>query len=179
MDAIQEDIPLEFSELCRVAGVPKTIAQNWTNGRPLKIQPSVAQAEGKGGRNIFSIYDAYLLAYLYLVRCNGLSMEWVKELAFTLTMRSKGEAVGAGPKRFFRRDRKWLAFSISKLRMKEEEVHERPGLLDGVNLDVTPLGVHDIHEKVAIQIAVNINQVRNEVDARALRFLKRKLHVGR
>jgi len=65
--------PLSFEELWQGAGIPKTLAQNWTNGRPLRLQPYLSRGEGKGSRNVYAVVDAYVLAFLFLLKSKGLS----------------------------------------------------------------------------------------------------------
>jgi len=53
--------------------VPKTLAQNWTNDRPMRLLPYISQGKGKGSRNVYAVVDAYVLAFLYLLKERGLS----------------------------------------------------------------------------------------------------------
>ena len=66
-----------LAALSEIAGVPRTLAQNWTTGRPLWVKPSVFVAEGRGTQNLFSIEDAYVLAALYELKQDGISTEHI------------------------------------------------------------------------------------------------------
>src|SRR5450755_3901247 len=49
------------SEAANILGLPNSLVKNWTIGRPLEINPSIA-ARGTGSRNLYDQRDLYRLA---------------------------------------------------------------------------------------------------------------------
>lgn len=72
-----ETYSLNLAALAEVAAVPRTLAQNWTTGRPLRVTPSVSRAAGRGTQNLYSMEDAYVIALLFELSKNGVSTEHV------------------------------------------------------------------------------------------------------
>src|SRR5690349_17989403 len=101
-----------FSDLCQIVGMTKTLAQNWTSGRPFKIFPSIATADGRGGRNIYSIYDAYVFAYLCKARERGLRSDFLERVVSLITTRIVGEEDPR--KKYFGRNKPWLVVGLVK-----------------------------------------------------------------
>ncbi len=50
-----------LSQAADILGMPQSRLKNWTNGRPLKISPSIG-AQGTGSRNLYDRSDLYRLA---------------------------------------------------------------------------------------------------------------------
>src|ERR1700690_2825754 len=88
---LKTDMPLAFDELWQAAGVPRSLAQNWINGRPLLIVPSISKGIGKGSRHVYALADAYLIAFLHLLKRNGLSDESLRRVANVFNIWGIGE----------------------------------------------------------------------------------------
>ena len=74
-----------LGEVAEILEVPKSRIKNWTIGRPLKIIPKVRAFRGKGSRNLYSLEDVYLLAFVNQLHNDGLSnklIEYVIDGAF-------------------------------------------------------------------------------------------------
>jgi hypothetical protein len=67
------DLPITFTEFWKIAGVKKSLAQNWTNGRSLHVLPSALCGVGKGNHRVFTIADAMLVAMFAALRDVGAS----------------------------------------------------------------------------------------------------------
>jgi len=165
MEAVQANPVLEFSNLWRVAGVPKTLAQNWTNGRPIRLPASISQADGKGSRNLYNVEDAYLLAYLNAARQQGMSSDALERIFFMLTV-----PLERGPLRRKLASDDWLAISVTKYAVVEHGIEKSKNT---PNLVISPLEVSDFHDSVAVLVAVNLKSLRSGVDARAQRLIKK------
>jgi hypothetical protein len=69
-----------LAEVAEILQAPKSRIKNWTIGRPLKIIPRVLSAQGKGSRNLFSLDDVYLMAFVNELYNDGLSMKHIEHL---------------------------------------------------------------------------------------------------
>jgi len=168
-----EGLAFEFSDLWKLAGVSKTLAQNWTNERPLRIWPSVMRADGKGTRNLYNIYDAYLLAYLDLLRRKGLSIESLKRVVPLLTWNTKGQKPTLVQN--FGEESRWLVISLTKMVVMTEPVKPTA---ETNNVETGPLQLNEFHDDIGIQVAVNLVKLRAEVNARAAKILSEKRRSG-
>lgn len=166
---VLEQHAFEFSDWWQVAGVSKTLAQNWTNGRPLRISPSVMRADGKGTRNLYNIYDTYLLRFLSLLRGQGLSTKALKRVLEQLTPNFRGQRSALIQN--FGEDEKWLVVSLTPLAVSTESVEHDP---QTNNFVPSPLQLHELHDDIGIQVAVNLVKLRTEVNARAEKVLSQK-----
>jgi hypothetical protein len=70
----------ELDEVATIVGMPKSLAKNWTIGRPLKITASVRSARGKGSRNLFSLIDVFKMALAYEMSEAGLSVRLIQRV---------------------------------------------------------------------------------------------------
>jgi hypothetical protein len=170
MAAVHE-IPFEFSELWRIAGVRKSLAQNWTNGRPLRLRPSVAAGEGKGSRNLYNIYDAYLLAYLAELKTKGISTDVLDRIADLLTLRIKGMAPLLP--RYFGGEERWLGIAVSRQSLKTL------GLTvdDQGHLQIGPFHPDEFRDGIGHILVLDVASLREKVDANARRVLRRKVYT--
>ena len=158
-----------FSDLCQIVGMSKTLAQNWTSGRPFKIFPSIATAEGRGGRNIYSIYDAYLFAYLCRARKEGYGSDFLDRVVSLLTLRTASEPDPL--KKYFGRSEPWLVISVVKYATGTHNTHRTE---DGRQRFTDPLYLSDSHDETATMFAVNLEKLREVVNMRALKLLGKR-----
>jgi hypothetical protein len=54
--------------------MPKSLVKNWTIGRPLRLLPTLRQAQGTGSRNLYSREDLYRFALAKQLSGDGFSM---------------------------------------------------------------------------------------------------------
>jgi hypothetical protein len=60
------------SEAANILGLPNSLVKNWTIGRPLEINPSIA-ARGTGSRNLYDQRDLYRLAIAAQLSADGVA----------------------------------------------------------------------------------------------------------
>lgn len=169
------DDPLQFDELWHAAGVSKSLAQNWTNGRPLRLVPSLSQGEGRGSRHIYAVADAYLLAFLHLLKRRGLSDESLRKVANVFNIWEKGKSSNAI--HFFSEQNYWLGVSLTELMVSIGPIPYDPAA--STHLLVHPLQLNDVHDLIGIQVAVNLTKLRAQVDERLHDYLKKSSKAGR
>jgi DNA-binding transcriptional MerR regulator len=75
------DSPSVFTvaEAATILGMPESRIKNWTNGRPLRIIPSVRPAEGTGSRNLYSKTDLYTFAVANQLKKDGFSLKKIED----------------------------------------------------------------------------------------------------
>lgn len=74
----------EFSEVAEIVGMPKARAKNWTVGRPIKLTPSVKGSGGTGSRNLYSVEDVYLMAFVNELWRAGFTLKAIQRVLDTL-----------------------------------------------------------------------------------------------
>lgn len=74
----------ELDEVATIVGMPKSLAKNWTIGRPLKITPSVRTALGKGSRNLYGLEDVLKMALAYEMSEAGLNAKLIQRVLVQL-----------------------------------------------------------------------------------------------
>jgi hypothetical protein len=145
------DLPISFCELWAIAGVKKSLAQNWTNGRSLRIAPTIMRGVGKGSRSVFTIADAMLVAVLAALRKAGASHRALRGLL---------RSCEASPKTMFERfesSKGWLliwSFDGETFWSAAINISERAPL---------PLPA----EGIAVQFIVDLTHLRNGIESRA------------
>jgi hypothetical protein len=160
---------LSFDQFWRLTGLKKTQVQNWTNGRPLKVRGTVADATGKGSRNLYTLRDAYFFVFLEELRKLDLSHNGLQRVlsAFeTFTLHPL-----AGTPDFFDPINVWLVVGItSEISVTRVESSGKPGQ---IRLLPSAL-VNDFTDRGSRQFAVNIAKIREEVDARWEKLSRKK-----
>jgi hypothetical protein len=169
------EMPIGFDELWRAAGVSKSLAQNWTNGRPLRLVPSLSQGEGKGSRHIYAVADAYLLAFLHLLKRHGLSDDSLRKVANVFNIWGKGKPSNAI--HFFSEKNHWLEVSLTELTVMIGPIPYDPAA--NTLLSAHPLQLNDVHDLIGMQVAVNLTKLRAQVDQRLQDQLNKSNHAGR
>jgi len=61
-----------LSDTAKILGLPPSLVKNWTIGRPLTLNPSVA-AHGTGSRNMYSMGDLHRIAIAAQMNADGLA----------------------------------------------------------------------------------------------------------
>lgn len=163
------DEPLRFDELWQAAGVAKGLAQNWTNGRPLRVVPSLFQGDGKGSHHVYALADAYLIAFLHLLRRNGLSDESLRKVANVFNLRPVGEPSPAI--HHFSPQNHWFQVSVTEMTVLVGPILHDPAV--STQLVAHPLQLNDVHDLIAIQAAVNLDKLRAQVDQRLENYRKK------
>jgi hypothetical protein len=164
----EKSIALTLSEVVKLTGLPKSQIQNWTSGRPHWVIPSIAVGDGKGSRHLFALEDVYLLCFLNELREQGLSSAGMKRVVDFFRISIAGESKTVF--KYFRSNVCWLSVSLTKmvLMINDEESSEtapNPRFLP-------PIQVNDFHDRHALQISVNIEKIRDEVNSRAKQAIK-------
>ncbi len=167
------DEPLGFDELWHAAGVSKSLAQNWTNGRPFRVLPSLSVGAGKGSRNIYALADAYFLAMLQLLKVEGFSSDRLKRIVRSFNLRVEGEP--PFPIRYFAEPAPGISISGGKLTLSFGPVQFADDR--SANLTASPLVLNAVHESITIQVIVNLNKLREDVNYR-LDSYRRKAKRG-
>ena len=158
-----ESPALTLSEVVKLTGLPKTQVQNWTSGRPYSVFPSIAAGGGKGSRQLFAIEDVYFLCFLNELREQGLSVAGMNRVIDYFQIRFVGEPKSVF--KYFRPNVCWLVVNLTKMHLvvHDEESSETPP-----NPRVLPpMEVNDFHDRHALQLSVNVEKIRDEVNARA------------
>jgi hypothetical protein len=165
------DYPLQFEDLWQVAGVRKSLAQNWTNGRPFRIRPSISAGEGKGSRSIYALGDAYFLCLLHKLKERGLAANLLAEIADRVSLRIEGQPPPAI--KLFSVGNNWFCIGMTKHCISWGPIAYNPEK-DPVHFSAPPLLLNDVHDVVGIQVAVNLVKLRAEVDERLRKRLENK-----
>jgi hypothetical protein len=158
----KKDLPIAFDELWHGAGVLRNLAQNWTNGRPIRLVPSISRGSGKGLRHVYAVADAYLLAFLHLLKRHGLSDESLRKVANVFNIWEPGKPSQAI--HYFSDDNHWLEVSLTELTVMVGPIPYDPAA--STHLLSRPLQLNDVHDLIGIQVAVNLRKLRAEVDQR-------------
>lgn len=169
------DMPIDFDALWHAAGVSKSLAQNWTNGRPLRVVPSLSQGRGKGSRHVYALADAYLLAFLHLVKRNGLSDEFLRKIADIFNIWGVGDSSTAI--RSFSEQNHWLEVNVTKLVVSIAAIPYDPTA--STHLLSYPLQLNDVHDLIGIKVAVNLTKLRDEVNQRLETYVAKPDGEGR
>jgi hypothetical protein len=158
-----------FSEWHEAAAVPGTLAQNWTNARPLNISPSIQQGDGRGKQKLFSIFDVYLLACLSLLKKQGHSTKLLSRVVDFLSLGFEGQP---HPREYFL-SRDWFVLSATKLTFSSSKTRKK-----GANFVPYPLQLNSFHDDYGVQIAINMQKLRADIDPRALRIVDSRIARG-
>lgn len=68
-----------LSEAAATLKLSATLVKNWTNGRPLRIRPSLA-AHGTGSRNVYTGVDLYRLAIAARLNRDGFAARTIQQI---------------------------------------------------------------------------------------------------
>ena len=161
---------LSFDELWRATGLKKSQVQNWTNGRPFKIRGTIAHAAGKGSRNLYSIRDAYFLVFLQDLRGLDLAHSGLQRVIDHFDV-VREEIARTGERDYFDPEYAWLAVNLTdRVSVIPLETLSKPAEIRmGPSLELD-----DARHRGARQFVVNIAKIRDEVDGRLEKLLKRK-----
>lgn len=160
---------LSFDQFWRVTGLSKTQVQNWTNGRPLKVRGSLADASGKGSRNLYTLRDAYFFVFLEELRQLDLSHNGLQRV-LTAFERNRVHLL-PGEKDYFDAKNTWLVVGFTdRVSISYVEGSPKPH-----EIRVLPEAtVNDFTDRGHRQFAVNIAKIREEVDARWEKLSRKK-----
>jgi hypothetical protein len=169
------DSPIEFDELWHAAGISKSLAQSWTNGRPLRVAPSLSQGSGKGSRHVYALADAYLLALLHLLKAHGFSNESLRKVANVFNVWEEGKQSTAIV--YFSEAIYWLDIDISALTILIGPIPYDPAA--GTHLQSRPLQLNDVHDLISTKVAVNLTKLRSQVNERLQTYCAHSHKEGR
>ena len=160
---------LTFDQFWRATGLRKSQVQNWTNGRPLKVRGTVADASGKGSRNLYTLRDAYLFVFLEELRKLDLSHNGLQRV-LTAFERNRLHRL-PGEKDYFDPENMWLVIGFTdRVWITPAEGSSKPAEIRAL----PKATVNDFTDRGHRQFAVNIAKIREEVDARWEKLSRKK-----
>jgi hypothetical protein len=157
------DEPIGFDELWNAAGISKSLAEGWTNGRPFKVMPSLSVADGKGTRNIYTLADVYFIALLHQLKLYGFSSELLQRIVRVYSVRLPGQDSFAI--QFLAPPIPGISFTLKD----SGEFRFGPMNYDGERPFIVPaarLELDDSRDRIAMQVEVHLNKLRADVDSR-------------
>jgi hypothetical protein len=163
------ELILTFDQFWRVTGLKKTQVQNWTNGRPFKVRASIADASGKGSRNLYTLRDAYVFVFLDELRRLELTSGGIQRVLAALEKSREHPLPGAPD--LFHPIYVWLVVGVT------DEISITPVDSSGFPAQIRmlpSLSVKDATDRGGRQFAVNIAKIRKEVGMRWEKLSKRK-----